>query len=444
MAFFKEKLRELSVFRIIIIGFAILILLGSLLLTLPCASADGKACRWLDALFTSASAVCVTGLVVRDTALSWSMFGKMVILFLIQTGGLGVVTAASAIAVYAGQKLGLKQRFLLQSAVSAPQMGGIVRLMSLIMKTTFLVEAAGALLLFPSFCRDFGALKGAWYAVFHSVSAFCNAGFDLMGMRAPYSSMTGYAGDIGVNTVLMLLITIGGIGCFDWQNVLAKKCRFSALPLQSKLIFTTSAILVIMPAIYFYCLECGAHHGKERVLTAVFQSVTLRTAGFNTMDEAKLSDTGKILSSVLMIIGGSPGSTAGGMKTTAFAVLLLSAAAALRREKNVCIFGRRLDGDTIKNSAALAVLYFMLFMIGASFMSTLETIPITDCMFECASALGTVGVTVGITPSLGTASKAMLIGFMFFGRAGGLTLAYAAIAPKPEYGLLPQEQVTVG
>ena len=432
-------------FRTILLGFFALILCGASLLCLPAASADGQGVPFLNALFTSTSAACVTGLVVYDTATQWSMFGRIVILVLIQIGGLGVVTAFIATMLLTGKRIGLMQRIAMQDAVSAPQLGGIVRFTSFFLKATVVIEAAGTVLLAPVFIRDFGFVKGMGHALFHSVSAFCNAGFDLMGVRAPFSSLTGYASDIWITSVISLLIIIGGAGFFTWGDLLENRFRFKGLRLQTKLILTTTAVLLTVPFIYFFVLEFAEMPLKERVLLSAFQTVTPRTAGFNTADYGAMTEGSLLVTVILMMIGGAPGSTAGGIKITTIAVIFLSARTYMKGREHTNAFRRRIETDAIHNAYTLFVLYLMLLVAGTIALSEAEDLPIMPAMFECASALGTVGLTTGITPGLTIFSKIILIFFMYFGRVGGLTLTYAMVSlTRKENSRLPAEKLTVG
>lgn len=434
-----------SVFRVILIGFSLVILAGSYLLCLPIASAQGTWTSYIDALFTSTSAVCVTGLIVHDTATYWSLFGKIVILILIQIGGLGVVTVAAVIAILSGQKIGLMQRSLMQSSISAPGIGGIVRMTKFIVKGTILIELLGAAIMAPVFIGDFGIIKGIGYAIFHSISAFCNAGFDLMGVRSPYSSLTTYVDNPVINLTVVALIIIGGLGFLSWTDLLKNRFHLKDLHLQTKVILTMTFFLILLPFLYFYFVEYTEVTCGQRILMSLFQSVTPRTAGFNTADYSHMSDTGILITIGLMLIGGAPGSTAGGMKVTTFCVVLLSVNAALRQKKTVSICKRRFTGETIHDAFTLASTYLFLLLLGAAMISSMEGMPVLRTMFECASALGTVGLTTGITPLLHMSSKLILILFMFFGRVGVLTLAYATVRRKEvRKGILPEEKVMVG
>lgn len=437
--------KRLSSPQIILFGFAGVILVGTLLLMLPFASVESGSAPFADCLFTATSAVCVTGLIVHDTATYWSYFGQGVILVLIQIGGMGVVTVASAIVMASGKKISLMQRSTMQDAISAPQIGGIVRFTGFILKGIFLFELIGAVLLAPVFIRDFGVGRGIWMSIFHSISAFCNAGFDLMGTTGQFSSLTYYAFNPIINLVIMLLIIIGGIGFLTWQDIYSNRLRFSRYRMQTKVILSVTGILIFVPAVYFFFGEFSHLPLYQRIVASLFQAVTPRTAGFNTVDLTKLSETGQFLTSVLMLIGGSPGSTAGGMKTTTIAVLVACAVAVFRKQENGRFFGRRIADETIKNAVTVFAMYVTLFVLGAMVISSVEGLPILTSMFETASAIGTVGLTLGVTPTLHLASRLILIALMFLGRVGGLTLVYAALAAnKNTLSKLPLEKIIVG
>ena len=445
MADLLHKKRRMTPFQFIILGFAGVILVGALILMLPISSKNAMVTPFHEALFTSTSAVCVTGLVVQDTATYWSVFGQGVILILIQIGGLGVITVAASFALLSGRKITLLQRSTMQEAISAPKVGGIVRLTSFVIKATFLFEMLGFIAMMPTFIRDFG-VKGIWMSFFHSISAFCNAGFDIMGTAdAKYRSLTPYAADSAINITVMLLIVIGGIGFLTWEDIYTNKYHFKQYRMQSKVILTTTAFLIMLPAAFFFFVEFAELPMKERIFGALFQSVTPRTAGFNTMDLTLMSGVGQAIMIVLMMIGGSPGSTAGGMKTTTFAVLLSNVIAGFRRKEDPQFFGRRIEAKTVKNAATILMMYIALVFSGAMIISVMEGLPFGTCMFETASAVGTVGLTMGITPQLGVLSQCVLMSLMFLGRVGGLTLIYAALSGSHKnLSKLPQERITVG
>ena len=436
--------RHQNTFRTIIFAFLQMILCGAGLLSLPIASVSGKV-PFVDALFTSASAACVTGLVVFNTATQWTLFGKTVILILIQIGGLGVITALIMTMVLTGRKIGLMERITMQDAVSAHQTAGIIRFTLFFLSGTALIEGIGTLLLMTVFVPEHGWLRGFGYALFHSISAFCNAGFDLLGTKAPFVSMTGYADHAFMNAVICLLIVIGGIGFLTWRDVIDHKFHFRQYRLQTKVILCMTLILLALPFLYFYFTEFRMYEPHERFLLSMFQSVTPRTAGFNTFDYSRMSENGLLLTVLLMMIGGAPGSTAGGMKLTTAFIIAVSSAASLRKRKDVNAFHRRIETDAVANAMTLCTVYIVLLILGTFVISGNEGVPVIQSMFECASALGTVGLTTGITPALHTVSKVMLILFMFFGRVGGLTLAYAMISLARKYpSRYPAEKLTVG
>ncbi len=436
---------RITSFQIIVAGFIALILVGTLLLSLPAANAGPGQAGWMDCLFTATSAVCVTGLVVRDTATSWSPFGQAVILLLIQIGGMGVVTIAVFLSFLSGRKIGLVQRSVMQESISAPQVGGIVRLTRFIILAALAIEAIGAVLLAAPMISEFGPGKGIWYAVFHSVSAFCNAGFDLMGVREAFSSLTWFSQHLWVNIVLIALITVGGIGFLVWSDIRDHKFHWKAYKLQSKVVLLTSGILIVLPALWFFFFEWPSLPAGQRILPALFQSVTLRTAGFNTMDLGSVSAPGQAMMIACMLVGGSPGSTAGGMKTTTLAVLVMSAWTVFRRKENVAFLGRRISDDTVRSAGAILMMYALLFWVSGLAISRIEHLSLLSCLFETASALGTVGLSLGVTSSLSAPSRLILIALMFLGRVGGLTLIYAAqSARRAQKTTLPLEKITVG
>ena len=437
-----RRKRRLSSFQIITLGFAGVILLGALLLMLPISTTGENVTPFNETLFTATSAVCVTGLVVQDTGCYWSTFGQAVILTLIQIGGLGVVTVAASFALLSGRKISLMQRSTMQDAISAPKVGGIVRLTRFILRGTFLIELLGALAVLPVFCRDYG-WRGIWMAVFHSISAFCNAGFDILGTESNrYPSLTGYADSPVINITIMLLIVIGGIGFLTWDDIFENKWRFHRYRMQSKVILVTTGFLIFLPAMFFFFSDFSALPAGNRLLASFFQSVTPRTAGFNTVNLSTMSGASQGVMILLMLIGGSPGSTAGGMKTTTLAVLLANAVATFRQRDSA---GRRVDCSAVKTAATILTMYLMLFFGGAVFISAYENLPLSACLYETASAVGTVGLTLGITPQLHIPSQMVLITLMYLGRVGGLTLIYATFSSKKVGNAkLPQEKITIG
>ena len=443
---FKTKRRKsMSSFQIILLSFFVLIMLGTFLLMLPISSNGHGITPFADALFTATSATCVTGLIVKDTATYWSFFGQAVIITLIQIGGMGVITIGMTVMRASGMKIGLWHRSTMQESVAAPNVGGMVRYSGFIIKTTMLIELIGAALLFPVFCKDFGVLKGLWYSFFHSISAFCNAGFDLMGVREPFSSLTSYGSNIYLNCVIMLLIISGGIGFLVWGDLKTNKFHFKRYSLQTKIVLLTTLMLILLPAVFFFFSEYNNMNLSDRIISSLFQSVTTRTAGFNSQDLTKMSESGIAVMVILMMIGGSPGSTAGGMKTVTFAVLFLSAITVFSRKRDVQSFKRRIADDIVRNAGVILFMYLALTFISGVVISRTEHLPLLTCLFETGSGIGTVGLTLGITTKLTLLSKSILMVLMFFGRVGGLTMIYAALPSSgSKNARLPLEKISIG
>lgn len=441
--------KKITYKRFIILGFLILIAIGTLLLTLPIASKDRSMTPLFDALFTATSASCVTGLVVFDTFSHWSLFGQTVILLLIQIGGLGVISVISMFSIALGRRIGLQERQLIAETAGSGQLGGMVRLIKRIFLITLIVEGAGAVLLFIRFCPMLGVGRGLYYAVFHSVSAFCNAGFDLFGFRGEYASLTPFSGDVLVNAVIMLLIIIGGIGFPVWDDLIKKKLKFKKYDLHTKIVLSVSFILIFGGAALFYIFERYASlegmTGGNKILSSLFQSVTARTAGFNTVDLTKLSKSGCLLMTSLMTVGGSPASTAGGIKTTTLAVLFLNAYAAARHTKSISLFNRRLHDNVAEQACAVITIFVTAVFASLLFMCAKESIGAENILFEIVSAAGTVGLAKTVTAALLPASKVILILLMFGGRVGGVTLMLS-LAEKCEYAPVnrPEEKILIG
>ncbi len=444
---FLGKFRANSI-QMIALGFAGIILIGTLLLSLPAASRDGASLPFIDALFTSASATCVTGLVVHDTYTQFSLFGQIVILCLIQIGGLGFMTVATLFLMMARRKIGLAERGVLTESVSAFQIGGIVRLIRRIIICTAIVEGIGAILLAIRFCPQMGVATGVYYAVFHSISAFCNAGFDLMGRFAPYTSLIPYQSDVLVNLTIMTLIVIGGLGFVVWDDIMEHKLRYVRYKLHTKIVLLSTAFLIIGGAILFYAMEQGnvlaAMHPIDKLLASLFQSITPRTAGFNTVDTAALTEGGTVLSMLLMLIGASPGSTGGGIKTTTIMVILLATISYIRNTDDINIFHRRLENNTIKRAYCSTTIYIMLSILGIFLLITTQGLPVKDAAFETLSALGTVGLSTGITRELDTLSRMVIILLMYSGRVGSLTLLMAVMMGTKSKLRNPEEKIIIG
>ncbi|MGN1097917.1 MAG: TrkH family potassium uptake protein [Clostridia bacterium] len=424
----KIKVRNyLSNYQIIAVGFLFLILFGAVILSLPISSADGESTPFLNALFTSTSAVCVTGLVVYDTFLHWSMLGKIVILLLIQVGGLGLMTVITLCSLLLGKKLSVRDIKLASQSSGAMSSGATIALIRRVVYGGLFVEAVGAALLAVRFCPKYGFFNGLGLSVFHSVSAFCNAGFDLFGRYGEFSSVTPFVQDHWVNAVLMLLIIIGGVGVIVWGDVLKHKQHISKYSLHSKIVLATNTLLIVLGFVSFMLLEhdntLAGFSIPQKITASMFMSVSPRTAGFNTVPMDGLTGGSKLLTIILMLVGGSPGSTAGGMKTTTLAVILICTLSAARGLENAEIFKKRLTNDVIYQAVAVFSIYVAAVFTGAIVICSMQNFPIIDCLFEAASAAGTVGLTTGLTPLLNTASKIIVMLLMFAGRIGLLTFA---------------------
>lgn len=445
----KLKKPNFTYSQISAISFMSIILIGALLLTLPISSRSGEATPFIDALFTSASATCVTGLVVYDTYTHFSLFGQIVILSLIQIGGLGFMIIATLFSLMLKRKIGLKERGMLQESVSTIHIGGIVRHTKHILFGTVIFEAIGAIILALRFYPDMGLKQGLYNGVFHSISAFCNAGFDLMGRFEPSSSLTLYSGDIVVNLVIMSLIVVGGVGFLVWEDIFTNKLKFCKYRLHTKIVLVVTATLIIVPAIIFYSIErTNSFAGMgttESWLASFFQSITPRTAGFNTVNIAELSEGSILLTIILMVIGGSPGSTAGGVKTTSFAVIILSLMASIRHTEDINVFNRRLERDVIKKAYDVITIYFMCCALAVLLICALQPFGLKEVFFEVVSALSTVGMSTGITPELNSLSRVIITLLMFFGRVGSLSVALV-FSEKKEYIPIrkPVEKISIG
>lgn len=447
MAFGKKVC--ISPSQIIILGYLGLIFCGTGLLMLPWTTRDGLGASLGDALFTATSAITVTGLVVHDTMQYWSFFGQLVILLLIQTGGLGVVTMAIAVAVLTGQKIGFRLRWVMQESISAPQLAGIVRTTGFICRIVLCVELAGAFLLALRFCPEMGLGQGLWMALFHAVSAFCNAGFDLMGARQAYSSLTAYSADPLVCLVIAGLIITGGIGFLTLEDVRCHGPRFRHYHLQSKFVLLASAFLLVAGFCYFYCLEFSSDRWQmsesEAVLASFFQAVSPRTAGFNSVDLTALSPMSQLVTILLMLVGAAPGSTGGGFKVTTLAVLFLALVAIFLNRRDVRGFDRRVSDGTLRKASGIFMFFVLLYLTGGMLICCLDDLPLMVALFEAASAIATVGLTLGVTPELSDASRAVLILLMYFGRVGSLTVLFAVSSGlRQDAFRYPAEEVAVG
>lgn len=430
-------------------GFIGIILTGTLLLMLPISSRTGEAGKFINCLFTATSASCVTGLVVYDTWTHWSLFGQLVLLTLIQIGGLGFITIGVFLSIVLRRKIGLKERGLMQESVNTLQIGGVVKLARKIIIGTALFEGTGALILAIRFIPELGLARGVYYGIFHAVSAFCNAGFDLMGFQGEYSSLVNFYDDWTVNLVVMSLIAIGGLGFIVWDDVSRHRLNFRHYMLHTKIVLLTTFVLIFGSAWLFYLFEKDnllvGMNASGQILTSLFSSVTARTAGFNTVDTAKLTDASKLLTMILMFIGGSPGSTAGGVKTTTIIVMYLYLWSNIQRTYGVNAFGRRLEDDAIKRASAIFMINLSLALGAGLAIMAIQNMSMSDVLFETFSAIGTVGMTTGITRSLTPLSRLMIVFLMYCGRVGSLSFALSFTQNKRvAHVQQPLERITIG
>jgi len=426
----QKRRFSLNAVQYLAVSFACVILVGALLLMLPIASRNGQSIPFLDALFTAASASCVTGLVLYDTWTQFTFFGQAVILLMIQVGGLSFMTVTILVSMLLGQRISLHRRSVLMDTIGALQMGGVVRLTRRALAVTAACEGVGALALMVWFCPRYG-LRGIWMSVFHAVSSFCNAGFDLLGTG---SSLTTAACEPYLNIVLMLLIIAGGMGFLVWDDALTHGRNFRRWRLHSKIAFTSTLALFLLGGVAFFIIEgdnaFAGHTAGEKALMAAFQSVTPRTAGFNTVDLMALSESGTLLTIVLMFIGAGSGSTGGGIKVNTFSVIVLSALNRVRRKDDVELFGRRIEEKDIGKAYSTVTMYFLVCMAGCMVLC-LQGITLDDALFESISAMGTVGLTRGVTPTLPALSKLMVTLMMFAGRVGSMSVAMAITRDRP-------------
>ena len=447
---FEFHFNRLSVTRLLLFGYCSVILLGTILLSLPVAVRNPADSTVFTAFFTSTSAACVTGLVPEDTWSHWSVFGQAVILGLIQVGGLGFMTICISAVSVTHHKIGMSTRIIMQNSISAPHMGGIVRMTRFVFVGTLAAEMLGALLLSLRFVPRLGLAEGTWYALFHSVSAFCNAGFDLMGRSESFSSLTAMADDPLINFVIMALIITGGLGFLVWADLFHSGFHFTRLTFHSKIVLTVTATLILGGGLLLFLLEKdgSSMHDMplwEKWLSAFFQSVTARTAGFNTLDLSSMTEAGLFVMIMLMLIGGSPGSTAGGIKTTTFAVLALSIVTTCRNRRTTEAFGRRLEEGVTRTASCVLMSYLALTCTAAIVISHIEGLPVLATLFESVSAIATVGLTCGITPELSHVSAFLLALLMIFGRVGSLTMLRAIWSGRGFTGSeAPKENIQIG
>ena len=410
----------------IAVGFALIILMGALLLMLPIASRDGHSIRFLEALFTATSATCVTGLVVFDTWTQFTFLGQLIILTLIQVGGLGFMTVLVLFYFFLKKRISLRERGLISESISAMQVGGVVRLTKRVLIGTAVIELSAACLLAIRFCPRFGFWQGLWYGLFHAVSAFCNAGFDLMGRVEPYCSLVPYVGDWLVNLVIMLLIITGGIGFVVWSDLWDNGLHIKRWSLHTKIMLSATFILIFGGAALFSITERSASmaglSAGQRGWASLFQSVTSRTAGFNTVDTASLSGAGSLVTTLLMFIGAGPGSTGGGIKVTTAAVVLLTVISFGKGKSSTDAFHHRIDSDSTHRAFCGAAFAALFALTGALIILIAQNLPLRDVILEVFSALGTVGLSTGITRQLVPLSRLVIILLMYSGRVGSLTV----------------------
>lgn len=435
--------------RKIAIGFFIIIIVGTFLLTLPISGRSGEWTNPVDALFTATSATCVTGLAVFDTYQYWSVFGQIVIITLIQIGGLGFITFGVGFSIFFKQRIGLARRNLIQESVSALKLAGVVKLVRKIIIGTAIFEGIGAVVLAIRFIPKMGFAIGIYNAVFHSISAFCNAGFDLMGRYEEYSSLTAYSGDIVVNITIMLLIIIGGLGFIVWDDIWHNRLKFRKYSLHSKIVIISTTVLVFGGAILFGIFEhnntMAGMNPVETVLASLFASVTTRTAGFNTIDLGAMTQSSKLLTDVLMFIGGSPGSTAGGIKTTSIVVMICYIGANLNGIQGVNILGRRISEEDVKKASVVMGINMGIAVVALIAITAVQPFNMDDLLLEVFSAIGTVGLSTGLTRQLTTFSKLVIIFLMYCGRIGSTTFATSFIGNKRRAPVqYPVEHINVG
>lgn len=445
----ENKKQGLTPPRVLVIGFAAVILLGALILTLPYATVDGQGLNFLNALFTATSAVCVTGLIVVDTGTTFTLFGQLVILSLIQIGGLGFMTFATFFAILLGRKVTLKERILLQEALNQSSLEGVVRLAKYVLQVTFVIEAVGALILAIRWSFDMSWPKAIYYGIFHAVSSFNNAGFDLFG---EYSSITRYVGDPVVNLTIAFLIIFGGLGFTVLSDLYSHKGK--KMMLHTKMVLTMTGILILVGAILIFLVELsnpktlGSLDPMTKALSSFFQSVTARTAGYNTLDMAGLRSTTLLVLIILMFIGASPGSTGGGIKTTTFASVTLYVASLFRGESSVTFKERSIAQDVIQKAVAVIFMSFVLVLFVTGILTLTEKADFLILLFEATSAFATVGLTVGLTPTLTNIGKIAIIFTMFAGRIGPLTLVFALShkrnGPQQSQIKYPEEKIMIG
>lgn len=449
--FFLSFRRNLNPTRIVVVSFALIILTGALLLTMPAASRNGESQGFLTALFTATSATCVTGLVVVDTWSTWTLFGQVVILVMIQMGGLGFMTVITLLSFALHRRIGLSERLIMVSTLNLNDMDGVVRVVRHALIGTFSMEAAGAVILSACFIPKFGVAHGIWYGIFHAISAFCNAGFDLMGSNGPFSSLSQYADNPVVLLTVAALIAIGGLGFFVWEDVLSHRSWKGISP-YSRMVLGITAVLITGGAAFIFFVEysnpatLGSMPLGEKVLNALFQSVTLRTAGFNAIDQGGLRESSMVLSILFMFIGGSSGSTAGGIKTVTAGILILAVRAGIHGREEVTVGGRAISARRVMDAMTLALTVAFTLIGSAMVISLVESVSYLRAAFEVASAMGTVGLTTGITTMLSSFSRVLIICLMYLGRVGMLSFSFAFMTKNTGTGKIkhPTFNIMIG
>lgn len=448
----RERRKPDHAARVLISFFLLVIFLGSVLLSLPVSSRNGESCGAMTAVFTATSATCVTGLSLVDSYGQWSAFGQVVLLGLIQIGGLGYMAFVSVFYFLLRRRIGLRERLVLQQAMALDELKGVVRLVRLMLAGTFLVEGTGALILTLRFLMEYPLKKALWLGVFHAVSAFCNAGFDILGFITPGASLVAYRGDVAINLTLTTLIVIGGLGFFVWNDLLMLRQKNHRLSVHTRLVLWTTAILLVGGTLAILTLEwnnpatLGGLPVGKKILAAFFQSGTTRTAGFAAVDQGSLTGSGKLVSMLLMLVGGSSGSTAGGIKTVSVALLFLMSYSVLRNHKETVLFGRRIPQQQMASAASIALLVSGLGLMGGMILSATNGFALSDCLYESISAICTVGLSTGITAGLNLGSKILLIVYMFFGRVGIMTISFAFMTKIPPDNAVrrPEARVLIG
>ncbi len=448
----RERRKPDHAARVLTCFFLLVIFLGSVLLSLPVSSRNGESCGAMTAVFTATSATCVTGLSLVDSYSQWSAFGQVVLLGLIQIGGLGYMAFVSVFYFLLRRRIGLRERLVLQQAMALDELEGVVRLVRLMLAGTFLVEGTGALILTLRFLTEYPLKKALWLGVFHAVSAFCNAGFDILGFITPGASLGAYRGDVVVNLTLSVLIAIGGLGFFVWNDLLMLRQKNHRLSVHTRLVLWTTGILLVGGTLAILALEwnnpatLGDMTVGKKILAAFFQSGTTRTAGFAAVDQGSLTGSGKLVAMLLMLVGGSSGSTAGGIKTVSVALLFLMSYSVLRNHKETVLFGRRIPQQQMASAASIALLVSGLGLMGGVILSATNGLALSDCLYESISAICTVGLSTGITAGLNLGSKILLIVYMFFGRVGIMTISFAFMTKIPPDNAVrrPEARVLIG